>query len=108
MNSTKHFDTDYHRNYYKNWVYLGTIDNQDYYIQSLPSATDPFPSTSVVFGEEPHEYISTTVSIESMLNDEKALKTLEFYIKHKALYYGIHMIAFVRNYAEKMLNSKNS
>ncbi len=95
----KAFDTPHHQDYYKDWIYLGTVSNQDYYLQALPCKAKRFPCTSVVYGANPEQYISTTMSVDEMLNTELCLKRMEFYLEHSDLSHMIHLIAFIREYA---------
>ena len=94
----KAFDTPHHQDYYKNWIYLATINGEDYYFQGLPSETDPFPSISIVYGVEPHEYISTTFSVADMLDDQKVISLIKLYMEHN-YYPMIHLITLIRQFA---------
>jgi hypothetical protein len=97
----KQFNSTYQKEYYKDWIYLGTVREEDYYIQSLPTEVNPYPCTSIVYGYEGHAYISTTLSILDMLNTIKCNIAVKFYVSNPSLGYMLHMIAFVRAYAEK-------
>lgn len=96
----KAFDTPYHQAYYKDWIYLGTINGEDYYFQGLPSAENKFPSTSIVYGKERHEYVSTTMSVSNMLHTDTCSAQVSCYLLHNYTSM-IHLIMLVRAYAAK-------
>jgi hypothetical protein len=59
--SGKAYNTPHHLDYYKDWEYLGTFNGKDfYYIDKGNSTGDQYYNInlSIVFGEEPCEYIS--------------------------------------------------
>lgn len=83
---------------YYSWIYLGTADGSDYYLQSLPTKDRPYPSYSIVYGPNNYEYISTTLQVDEMLDNDALAKKLPLYAEHKTSSYMLHMIAFVRHY----------
>jgi hypothetical protein len=96
----KQFNGEHHQAYYEGWIYLGTVDKQDYYIEALPTSDYPYPSMSIVYGVEPSEYISTTMPISSMLDNDICSHAIKFYVINN-LNDMLQMITFVRSYAAK-------
>ena len=95
----KVFTSHYFSDYYKNWIYLGTAGGRDYYLQYLPTKEKPYPSYSIVYGFEPNEYISTTLSVADMLDNKILASRIPFYAEYKSSSYMLHLIAFIREYS---------
>tara|TARA_B110000902_G_C14179747_1_gene540085 strand:- start:788 stop:1096 length:309 start_codon:yes stop_codon:yes gene_type:complete len=98
----KEFDTEHNKTYYKDWVYLGTISKKDYYLQSLPSKKIPSPSTSIVYGKDPSEYISATVAVSDILDDNNVWHIMLHLLQNPSTSMYIHLIAFIREYSHKV------
>jgi hypothetical protein len=94
----KVFISEYFGNYYRDWIYLGSAGNEDFYLESLPSKESPQPSYSIVYGKNPSENISTTVSVSTILDDDKFYKVLAMYVKEYHDSSMWHMFAFIREY----------
>jgi hypothetical protein len=95
---SKLFNSKYHQEYYKDWVYLGNDGEHDYYFQGLPTEDKAYPSTSIVFGESPNEYVSTTHSVEDILDNEKCNKIVLFAVLAN-IDIELHLVAYIRRYA---------
>jgi hypothetical protein len=102
MPSTKRFDTKHHQEYYKDWIYLGTIGAMDYYLEAVPTSAKTHPCTSIVYGEEPHQYISTTISVLDMLETNTCIRYVRPYLETEQ-YHMLYLITlvkeFIRGYA---------
>jgi hypothetical protein len=97
----KEFITEYLTNYYFDWIYLGTADKKDFYLESLPTKENPYPSYSIVYGKEPSNYISTTFSVKDILNDTQFYRTLSTFIIGGQDNDMLHLFAFIREYNRK-------
>jgi hypothetical protein len=97
----KEFITEYLTNYYFDWIYLGTADKKDFYLQSLPTKENPYPSYSIVHGKKPSNYISTTFSVESILDNQEFYQILSIFISGRQDNDMLHLFAFIREYNRK-------
>jgi hypothetical protein len=97
----KEFIGEYLNNYYLNWIYLGTADNKDFYLESLPTKELPYPSYSIVLGKESFNYISTTFSVKSILDNKEFRQILSLYSSGRKDNYMLHLFAFIREYGQK-------
>ena len=97
MPSTKQFNTPHHKEYYKDWIYLGTVGAMDYYLEALPTRMKTYPSTSIVYGGEPQEYISTTVSVLDMLETNTCIRYMRQYLETEQ-FHMVHLMTLVREF----------
>lgn len=99
---TKAFDTTDHRKTYKDWIYLGTCNGEDMYLESLPTEDIPEPKAHIVFGPASTQRITVRMPVSDMLDDAKCSKNIGQYL-YTYNNSAIHLIASVREYEQKQL-----
>ena len=89
----KNFNTQHNQDYYRNWVYLGSLsfDNKayDYYCKIRKGESDLL---SIVYGDEPQQYISGYIANWLTLEDPIYSNYCQLFIK----YCDTHNINFVK------------
>jgi hypothetical protein len=97
----KKFISEYLNNYYFDWIYLGTADNKDFYLESLPTKENPYPSYSIVYGKNPQDHFSTTFSVSDILDNEIFYNILFIYVNGAHNSGMWHLFGFIREYYRK-------
>ena len=103
----KNFDNEHTRDYYSGWIYLGSANGRDYYLQSLPNEELPYPSYSIVYGHKEQDYVSTTIGVYEILDNNVLAAKIQLYAEYKSSSYMLHLIAFIREHFQNEVSKGN-